>query len=189
MHISCDSETWQREDIAGGSQGRRWRDTSRRRRRCRYRVGRGGTAWLWMLVVVVLLLVSPVRAVLLDFDNCLDESIVNSSPLQLQFVPLDVDVTFDLVDPLHPLNITVYGNVSGTADQSSSYPSPDDPLWLDPTNSVGKIEDLDVDNNKYSTLLKSVEVVSFTPYSDAARFCDSVTQGDCPLGPVFYANV
>ena len=147
---------------------------------------RDGTAWLWVVMVVVLLVVSPVRAVLLDFDNCLDESVVNSR--QLQFVPLDVDVTFDLVDPLRPLNITVYGNVSGTADQSSSYPSPDDPLWLDPTNSVGKIEDLDVENNKYSTLLKSVEVVSFTPYSDAARFCDSVIQGDCPLGPVFYAN-
>ena len=176
MDISRDNEAWQREeeeDISGGSQGRQWRDTLRRRRR-RHRMVHvhDGTAWLRMLMVVVMvfLLVSPVRAVLLDFDNCLDESVVNSSPLQLQFVPLDVDVTFDLVDPLRPLNVTVYGNVSGTTDQHS------------------RIEDLDVENNKYSTLLKSVDVVSFTPYSDAARFCDSVIQGDCPLAPVYYAN-
>jgi hypothetical protein len=34
-----------------------------------------------------------------------------------------------------------------------------------------------------------VDVVSFSPYNDASRFCDAVTQGGpCPLGPVFYAN-
>jgi hypothetical protein len=34
-----------------------------------------------------------------------------------------------------------------------------------------------------------VDVVSFTPYSNASGFCDAVTQGGpCPLGPVFYAN-
>lgn len=140
------------------------------------------------MMMVLLSLVSSTSAVFLDFDNCLDPSIINSSPLQLQFIPFDVAVTFDLMGSLHPLNITVYGNVSGTADQRSSYPSPNDPQWANPNDTVGKIVDLSVENNKYSTLLKSVEVVNFTPYSDASRFCTSLVQGDCPLGPVFDGN-
>ena len=144
--------------------------------------------WVVMTMVILLSWVSPACAAFLKFDNCLDASIRDSSPLQLQFVPLDVAVTFDLTDPLHPLNVTVYGNVSGTADRREDYPSPDDPMWLNATDPVGKIEDLSASNNKYSTLLKSVDVVSFTPYSDADRFCSSLIQGDCPLGPVFYAN-
>ncbi|THC90610.1 hypothetical protein EYZ11_009925 [Aspergillus tanneri] len=127
-------------------------------------------------------------AALLDFDNCLGKSIIESNPRQLQFVPLDVSVVFDLDSPLRDLNVTVYGNVSGTADRRSSYPSPDDPQWANLNETVGKITDLDTTNNKYSTLLTSVNVVSFSPYNDPSRFCDSVTQGACPLGPVFNVN-
>ena len=144
--------------------------------------------WMMMVVVISMLWVSPACAAFLNFENCLDPSIRSSSPLRLQYVPLDVAVTFDLADPLHPLNVTVYCNVSGTADQRENYPSPDDPLWLNATDPVGKIEDLSTSNNKYSTLLKSVDVVSFTPYSEPGRFCSSLIQGECPLGPVFYAN-
>ena len=138
---------------------------------------------LWLVVVVV----SPVDAVLVDFQNCLSQSVIQSSPLQLQFIPLDVSVSFDPQSPLHLLNVTVYGNVSGTADRRSTYPLPDDPQWINPNETVGKITDLDTSNNKFSTLLTSVDVVSFSPYRDASRFCDSV-QGDCPLVPAFYAN-
>jgi hypothetical protein len=35
-----------------------------------------------------------------------------SDPLQLQFVPTNVSVKFNLTNPLHPLAVTVYGNVS-----------------------------------------------------------------------------
>lgn len=141
-----------------------------------------------MAMVFVLSWMSPVGAVFLNFENCLDASIRDSSPLKLQFVPLDVAVKFDMQDPLHPLNVTVYGNVSGTADQRQDYPSPDDPVWLNATDPVGKIEDLSTSNNKYATLFKSVDVVSFTPYSEPERFCSTLIQGECPLGPVFYAN-
>lgn len=206
MSTSHDNDGWQKEDDrkrrkkisssgmrnvrGGGIQSWEWPDPlrGRRRRRRLHRLG-FGMGWIVVMVIMVMLsLVSPASAVFLDFDNCLDETIANSSPLQLQFVPFDVDVWFDLTDPLRPLNITVYGNVSGTADQRSDYPAPDDPQWLNASNTVGKIADLSTSNNKYSTLLKSVDVVSFTPYSDASRFCDSVIQGECPLGPVFYAN-
>lgn len=146
-------------------------------------------AGMFMVVLLGLMLaVSPAYATLLNFDNCLDASIVDSSPQQLQFVPLDVSVHFDQENPLHALNVTVYGNVTGTADRRSSYPSADDPQWSNPNDTVGKIVDLNTDNNKYSTLIASVNVVNFSPWSDASRFCDSLLQGDCPLGPVFNVN-
>ncbi|KAF7133993.1 hypothetical protein CNMCM5793_005519 [Aspergillus hiratsukae] len=162
--------------------------TSRRRRRWHILGSANhGIAGLWMLLLLTL--VSSSRAALLNFENCLDASIVESNPLQLQFVPLDVSVIFNLEDPLYTLNVTIYGNVSGTVDRSSSYPSPDDPRWSNPNDTVGKIVDVNIANNKYTTLLTDVNVVSFSPYSDASRFCEAVTLGGpCPLGPVFYAN-
>ncbi|KAL2004166.1 hypothetical protein VTN02DRAFT_6263 [Thermoascus thermophilus] len=143
------------------------------------------------LIMLALLLISMLpwaSAVFVEFDNCLEESIIRSN--QLQFVPMNVSVSFDPANSPHPLNITVYGNVSGIAaqDQSSPYPAPDDPQWTNPSDTVGKIEDLSKSNNKYTTLFSKFNVLTFTPYNEASRFCKSVVQGECPLGPVFYAN-
>ncbi|KAL3479062.1 hypothetical protein BJX99DRAFT_222964 [Aspergillus californicus] len=165
-------------------QNRKLRDNFRQRPRKCGSFG-FGTGWV---VVILLALISSVFAVSLEFENCLDTSILDSDPLQLQFIPLDVSASFALTDSAYPLDITVYGNVSGTANQSSDYPVPSDPQWTDNSTTFGKIIDLDVSNNNYSTLISSVQVVSFMPYSEASRFCDSVTQGECPLGPVFYVN-
>ena len=165
-------------------QGRPWRDTSKRRRRL-HPWNWGG----WMVLVCMVLWASPARGVLLDFDNCISQAILESEPRQLQYVPLDVAVTFDLSDPLHPLSVTIYGNVSGTADRRSDYPSMNDPSWSNPNSTVGKIVDLDTSNNKWSTLLTSFDVLSFAAFTDASRFCKSLTQGDCPLGPVFEYNL
>lgn len=165
-------------------QGRRWRDTSKRRRRLH--------PWSWggfIALLCVVLWASPATAVLVDFENCISKSILESEPLQLQYVPLDVAVRFNLSDPLHPLNVTVYGNVSGTADRRSDYPSMDDPSWSNPNSTVGKIVDLSSSNNKYTTLLTSFNVLSFVAFTNASRFCQSLTQGDCPLGPVFDYNL
>lgn len=166
------------------SKGRRWRDTSKRRRRLH--------SWSWsgcMVLFCMVLWASPGRAVLLNFDNCISQPILESEPRQLQYVPLDVAVKFDLSDPLRPLNVTVYGNVSGTADRRPDYPPMDDPSWSNPNSTVGKIVDLDTSNNKWSTLLTSFNVLSFKAYTDASRFCQTLTQGDCPLGPVFDYNL
>ncbi|KAE8148074.1 hypothetical protein BDV25DRAFT_22934 [Aspergillus avenaceus] len=167
-------------------ESRRWLSNWRQPRRHRTRLSGGEIMWLLMLLLAFL--VNPASAARLNFDNCLPAPTIASDPKKLQFVPLDVSVVFDMKNPLHNLNITVYGNVSGTADQSKTYPSPSDPQWTDSNATVGKIVDLDTGNNKYSTLITSVDVVSFSPYSGAARFCNSLTQGDCPLGPVFNAN-
>lgn len=165
--------------------GQQWRLTPRRRR---YRFWLFDRSMFLLFVVLLLSLVSPTHAALVNFKNCLPKTISDSNPLQLQFVPLDVNVTFDLENTLHALNVTVYGNVSGTADRSPSYPPPNDPQWADANNTVGKIIDLSISNNKYTTLLTSIQMLSWTPYSNAERFCASVGQGTCPLGPVFYAN-
>ncbi|KAL4753444.1 hypothetical protein BDW72DRAFT_201571 [Aspergillus terricola var. indicus] len=165
-------------------QHRKWRGIFRRRPRRDTSSG-----WsLWWIALVILAVMSSASAVLLEFENCLDESIVDSSPRQLQFVPLDVSVTLNMSNSLYPLDVIIYGNVTGTANRSTDYPAPDDPQWDNPNSTLGKIIDLDVDNNNYSTLIASIQVASFTPYSEPSRFCDSVTQGDCPLGPVFYIN-
>ena len=157
---------------AGGYLGRPWRDTSRRRR---LKFGWNGAAMSWLLLLLLLLtFLSPARAVWHSFDNCMDENTQRSDPLQLQFIPSNVSVVFDSLDPLHPLNITVYGNVSGLADTSASYPSPNDPGWADPNVTVGKIADVSPSNNKFSTLVTEIDVLNFSPYSHPSRFCESV---------------
>ncbi|KAL4975962.1 hypothetical protein BDW66DRAFT_136295 [Aspergillus desertorum] len=165
-------------------QHRKWRDIFRRRPRRDTSPGLG----IGGIALVILAVLSSASAALLEFENCLDAYIVESSPKQLQFVPIDVSVALNMTNSLYPLNITIYGNVTGTANRSADYPAPDDPQWENPNSTFGKIIDLDVDNNNYSTLIASIQVASFTPYSEASRFCDSVTQGECPLGPVFYKN-
>lgn len=170
------------------SQGRRWRDTSKRRRGRAPRRWSSSVAWWMALVCVVLSWAAPATAALLNFDNCLSQTILDSNPPQLQYIPLNVSVQFNLTDPLRPLNVTVYGNVSGTADGSTA-PSSTDPSWSNSSSTVGKIVDLSAANNKYSTLITSFDVLSFTAWGNASRFCESVTQGECPLGPVFNYNL
>lgn len=130
-----------------------------------------------------------VQAAFINFENCLEETITQSDPLQLQFIPFFLSVRYDLSPGPNPLTMTVYGNVSGL-DSFVPYPPPDSPDWTNPNVTTGKIQDIYKSNNtyKYSTLFTKINVLTFTPYDNPSRFCDSVTQGDCPLGPVFYKN-
>lgn len=177
-----------------GSRGRRWRDTSKRRWQQHPQSERQSRPPRWSsvgwitLVCLVLSWISPAAAVLLDFENCLDKAVLDSDPLRLQYVPLDVAVRSNLSDPLRPLNVTIYGNVSGTIDGSSDYPSMYDPSWNNTNSTTGKIVNLSTSNNIYTTLLTTFNVLSFTPWSTPSQFCNSVIQGECPLGPVFYYN-
>ncbi len=50
---------------------------------------------------------SRINAAFINFDNCLDQNIVNSSPLQLQWIPLWVNARFVETSPSHNLNITI----------------------------------------------------------------------------------
>jgi Transient receptor potential (TRP) ion channel/ML-like domain len=133
------------------------------------------------------LLASSAQAAYLNFENCLSSNIINSNPKLLQFVPYNVSATFNTSDPNFPLNVTVYGNVSGLAT-IQPYPAPNDPQWSNPNDTVGKIVDLSASNNKYTTLFTKINVLTYTPYQAPSRFCNSSVHGPCPLGPAFYVN-
>jgi hypothetical protein len=142
----------------------------------------------WITLLCLFAFISPTTAALIDFNNCLPTSILKSDPLQLQFIPLDVSATYNLSDPLHPLNVTIYGNVSGTTDGSTYSYSPSDPRWTNSSSTYGKIWDLGTTTNKYTTLLTDFDVLSYVPWHNGTPFCSTVNQGECPLGPVFNAN-
>ena len=129
---------------------------------------------------------SSVSAAFVPFQNCLDKSIVTSDPPKLQFVPLLVSATLDSSSDVRRLDITVYGNVTGTEGGNGNYPPSDDPRWQDKSETFGKIADVGSDGSTYTTMFASLNALTFTPYvHPAKRFCEAVTQGECPLGPVF----
>ena len=139
-------------------------------------------------MLIILCLSSPTRAASIEFSNCLSPNIINSSPRQLQFVPFIVKAVFDTKRPSHNLNVSVWGNVTGSATVERP-PPPTDPKWNNPNETRGKILDLYESNNKYSTLFAKFNVLTYTPYSlDGKRFCQSLVGGEeCPLRPVFDA--
>jgi hypothetical protein len=145
------------------------------------------TLFLTFILIVLGLLAPPAQAAYLNFQNCLSSNILNSSPQLLQFVPYNVSAKFNTSDPNFPLNVTVYGNVTGL-ETIQPYPAPNDPQWSNPNDTVGKIVDLSQSNNKYTTMFTKINVLSYTPYQAASRFCNSSVHGPCPLGPAFYVN-
>src|SRR5947209_6289343 len=118
--------------------------------------------FLAILFTILGLLASSAQAAYLNFENCLSSNIINSSPQLLQFVPYNVSATFNTSDPNFPLNVTVYGNVSGLAT-IQPYPAPNDPQWSNPNDTVGKIVDLSMSNNKYTTMFTKINVLTYTP--------------------------
>ncbi|EFQ99783.1 integral membrane protein [Nannizzia gypsea CBS 118893] len=138
-----------------------------------------------ILLLVLLLAVQVGRAALVPFRNCLPDAITKSNPVKLQFTPLYVAAHFNSTRPDLNLNVTVYGNVSGT-ETREPYPPPDDPRWSNPNETLGKIVRVNPSTNTFTTLFPRLHVVSFTAAGGAVKpFCDSLTQGECPLGPVF----
>jgi hypothetical protein len=66
------------------------------------------------------------------------------------------------------------------------YPPPSSERWDDPKDPFGKIVNLSTTNNKYSTLFTNYKLLTYTAFSESpAPFCDSVINGQCPLGPIF----
>ncbi|KAK5130564.1 hypothetical protein LTR08_001944 [Meristemomyces frigidus] len=145
-------------------------------------------AWQALLALLALAcLAPPVHGAFINFDNCLDTGIINSSPLQLQWTPLFFDAKFNRSAPGYPLHVTVYGNVSGQQVEGH-YPSPSAAQWTNPNLTFGKIADVGSDD-KYSTLLANFKVLTYTAWdAEAQRFCPLLVNGSCPLGPYFNAN-
>src|SRR5438045_3490621 len=148
----------------------------------------------WMRIKRYLLIASlltifarPTTGAFINFQNCLSPNIINNKPPILQFVPLHVAAVFNTTDPSHNLNITVWGNVTGS-NPLVVLPPPDDPSWSNPNRTDGKIIHVDPTTNTATTLLTKVNVLSYMSYSDDADFCTQLINGSCPLGPSFRAN-
>ncbi|KAF2765637.1 hypothetical protein EJ03DRAFT_204985 [Teratosphaeria nubilosa] len=137
---------------------------------------------------LLLSLPTAIRGAFINFDNCLPDSITQSDPLQLQFTPLFLDAKFNRsADANYPLNVTIYGNVSGQ-QFAGTYPPPDSPQWQDGNETFGKIADVGT-ANKYTTLLSNFKVVTYDAWdAPGTEFCSTLVNGSCPLGPYFYAN-
>jgi hypothetical protein len=162
---------------------------SRRRQRRRPTLPVMVTHHLPLVAFLIALLANPISAVFVKFDNCLDESVIRSKPPKLQFIPLHFYANFNNSDHSHTLNLTVYGNVSGSLNQVPLPPS-SDPRWKNPDDSLGKIVSVDPawGTNIATTLLTKVNMLSFTPYSNLTYFCDQLVSGSCPIGPVWDGN-
>lgn len=131
-------------------------------------------------------LLPGVKAALIPFTNCLGPAIINATPIPLQWTPLFVDAIFDLSNPNHHLNMTIYGNVSGSATVMPAPSDPNDSGWGNPNVTLGKIVAVSDANRKYTTLHTILNVLSYTPYAaPPAIFCNKTVNTECPIAPVF----
>ncbi|KAF2481273.1 hypothetical protein BDY17DRAFT_235509, partial [Neohortaea acidophila] len=138
------------------------------------------------LLLLCTAFILPARAAFVKFQNCVDQSIQDIQPLQLQWIPYFVDATFDTSYP-NQLQVTLYGNVSGQQVQGT-YPPPNSPTWTNDNDTFGKIANIG-SGDKFATLFSKFDDLSYSAWdAPAAKFCTHVTQGQCPLGPRFYAN-
>jgi hypothetical protein len=124
-------------------------------------------SWLMIVLCMIVFLTSSTNAAFINFDNCLEASLLND-PNQLQFVPMFFSVVYDPTPGPNPLDIVIYGNVTGDGE-------------------IVNIVDND-GNETYTTLFTTLDVLTFRPYNHATEFCQNVTQGSCPLGPVYNVN-
>ncbi|KAI1326195.1 integral membrane protein [Xylariaceae sp. FL0255] len=145
-------------------------------------------------VALLLLLASHASAARIPFDNCLSDAYIYTNPdltpdqVQLQFVPLVADAVFDAQDPSHNLKITIWGNVTGRVGDATLPPA-GSPEWENSTASLpGKIQNTieqGMPQFNATTLHSVVDVLTYTPFTNDSYFCLSLTNGSCPLGPVF----
>ncbi|KAH7377271.1 integral membrane protein [Pyrenochaeta sp. MPI-SDFR-AT-0127] len=144
-----------------------------------------------MLLLFVIASFPLTSAVFVEFDNCLNRVYIVRNNIQipyLQFTPMYVWASFDTMAPSHNLNITVYGNVSGQAQEGEYLPEGDD-NWTNPNRTFGKIVNVDQQNNKFTTLFTNIKVLTYSAWtSPPDEFCGSVVNGSCPLGPAFKGN-
>lgn len=160
------------------------------------RSGHGGyiRAFRWLLVLVASLWIAPASAAFLDFQNCLSDDYRQNTPTRLQFVPKFLDARFNSSDPSHNLNVTVWGNVTGSGPNSLVLlPSANDTEYWgsNQTNLGGKILNIpepDSDDPKITTLSNKVNVLTYEPFNENVAFCERLINGSCPLAPRFDAN-
>lgn len=142
------------------------------------------------MMIISFAFISESHAALVEFQNCLAAGVNQSNPIQLQFTPLFFDARFDAVDPSHNINISIYGNISGTTitQPLPPYPAPE---WMNASYPYGKILDVSEgegsEKSNFSTLQYNFRVLTYQPYkAPPSRFCNSTVGGtECPILPLF----
>lgn len=144
---------------------------------------------LLLVVFLAVLAISPAAAVRLPIQNCLDESYRRSENHPLQWLPLEIDAVFDTQNDNHRLQVIVWGNVTGSQNPSFDPPAAGDPYWTDKNETVGKIirsANPDSKNAKATTLIRSLNFLSYEPFRDPVDFCtEGLANASCPLSPIF----
>ena len=151
----------------------------------------GSCSLVWLVrLLCCQLLVQSASAAFIEFQNCLSSSVTDSKPTKvLQFTPYYLDAHFDTSNSSHSLNVVIYGNVSGQLTQGT-YPPPDDPSWIDPTSTFGKIVNLSDTNNRFTTLFQRYNLLSYNAFSaPATQFCQNTVNDSCPLAPSFNGSI
>ncbi|OAA64904.1 integral membrane protein [Cordyceps fumosorosea ARSEF 2679] len=147
--------------------------------------------WLVYALMALLLAAVPVSAVRVPFTNCLDEKYIAAKKLEWQ--PVWADARFDVTDPRHMLEVTVWGNVTGSQDPSNPPPTlredPNRLYWKDDAKTNGKIIQTANPNAAHpnaTTLYRRVDVLTYRPVNERVFFCSqALIGGQCPLGPYF----
>ncbi|KAF2197776.1 hypothetical protein GQ43DRAFT_434861 [Delitschia confertaspora ATCC 74209] len=137
------------------------------------------------LLLAIATIIPLANAAFINFENCLEPGIRTSR--KLQFRPYYFWAHFNTTAPSHHLNITIYGNVTGS-ETVDDYPPPEDGSWRDPNSTFGKIVDISPSNPtpKYTTLFSNYRVLTYTAYqAQPAPFCQSTVNASCPIGPAF----
>lgn len=141
------------------------------------------------LLLLLLLFLPAASAVSVAFENCLSDNYRNNKdPVLLQWVPLLVEASFDTKNETHGLTVTMFGNVTGSLS-STALPAWNSSLWQNDSYTDGKIlekPEPDSPNPKLTTLHSKVDVLTYEPFVKDTDFCNtSLTNAECPLGPVF----
>ncbi|KAJ2907028.1 hypothetical protein MKZ38_008596 [Zalerion maritima] len=158
---------------------------------CRSSTLRAHGTSFWTLLLLLGCLLSTASAVMIPFDNCLDDSFLypkSEAERPLQWTPLYVDASYNTTDERHVLFVRVWGNVSGHFYEDEVLPNANSSDWTNPNVTVGKILDdpePDAEDRLLTTLFSKINILTYEPWHDATRFCQSLTNGTCPLGPVF----
>lgn len=129
------------------------------------------------LIQLLLTIVNPSSAASITFQNCLSPDIINNNAT-LQFIPMVANAVFNATTSSHNLNVTVYGNITGSLSSNQNWPN-------DNTNQSDE-EIPDVFPGGLRTRLKATfQVLSYIlpTVPQSAPFCDSTLNGKCPLAP------
>ncbi|KAF2678837.1 hypothetical protein K458DRAFT_422730 [Lentithecium fluviatile CBS 122367] len=159
------------------------------RPRRKRRIGSLSYAFSTLVLFLAIASLPLANAVFINFENCLARNYRNANdPVRLQWTPMHVWASFDTHNPRHHLNVTVYGNVSGQAE-NGVYPPRNSEDWQDPNKTLGKFLDVSQSNNKYSTLFADFTALTYSSWSSGAtRFCNATINATCPIGPAWPKN-